>query len=129
MAEIRAGDMVVATKNGGHDSSGMPYERPIAGRAYRVLGVYQMRYGLGCRLEGMDPWPYKGYFLYVHPRYVRSRMRAEPGWYFTRLEKADADFTRQLREVLAGHGTVQVSNERMRDLAGRDPRGITEALD
>lgn len=129
MAEIRVGDTVVATMHGGHDSAGLPRERPVAGRAYRVLGIYRVRYGLGCRLEGMDPFPYKGYFLFVSPRYVRRGMRIQPGWYFTKVEKADAEFTEQLRKAIAGDGRVQVSDERLRDLAGRDPWGITTPLD
>jgi hypothetical protein len=92
----------VAIRNGGRDSAGLPRERPVAGGTYRILGIYQMRYGLGCRLAGMDPFPYKGYFLFVRP----GTRNIEPGWYFEKLEKADDDFTEFMRTIAARQETL-----------------------
>ena len=97
MRDIRPGDVVVATRDGGHDRDGFPRERPLAGRTYRVTGIYEMRYGLGCTLAGMDPFPYKGYFLYVKGKGARG------GWYFERLAPADSDFTEMLRKIKVKH--------------------------
>lgn len=94
--DIRVGAMVVATKNGGHDQYGMPMQRPEVGKLYRVTSVYEMRYGLGCTLRGMDPFPYRGYFLYVK----RPSRTIEAGWYFKPLEAADQEWTATLRELL-----------------------------
>lgn len=79
---INIGDVVVATRNGGHDARGLPAQRPVKGQTYRITDIYEMRYGLGCELEGLDPRPYNGYFLYVESR-VRGPKR---GWYFKREE-------------------------------------------
>lgn len=92
---IGAGDLVVAVRDGGHDKYGFPRERPLAGRVYRVTSVYSMSYGLGCTLEGMDPFPYRGYFLYVE-----NAPRTRRGWYFKRMEPADAEFTQMMRDLV-----------------------------
>jgi len=93
---INVGDIVTATRNGGRDKQGRPTQRPLAGRTYRVTSIYQMDYGLGCTLRGMEPWPYRGYFLYVAEGCGRLS-----GWYFSKVEPADAKFTEQMR-ALAG---------------------------
>jgi hypothetical protein len=92
---ISVGDVVVATKDGGHDSAGFPVQRPIAGKTYRVTGIYKMKYGLGCTLQGMDPAPYNGYFLFVK----RRGKTVQDGWYFSPIPQADDDFIEFMREI------------------------------
>lgn len=77
------GDLVVAVKRGGQDRSGLPEIVPQVGMLYRITAIYRMRYGYGCRLEGMDPRPYKGYLLWVTPKHIGP---LEPGWYFRKAE-------------------------------------------
>lgn len=91
------GDVVQAVRDGGHDASGLPFQRPVAGKLYRITGIYEMRYGLGCTLQGMNPAPYRGYFLYVSPGIMRG---VHPGWYFKKVDVADQEFTVSLREYL-----------------------------
>lgn len=98
---MNVGDLVVATLDGGHDPSGFPRERPVARRYYRIAGVYEMPYGLGCTLEGMDPFPYKGYFLM---RRVRTRKGTVERWYFAPVERADREFTKALRKLVGWRG-------------------------
>lgn len=90
------GDAVVAIRNGGYDRHGLPVQRPMAGKVYRVTGIYEMAYGLGCTLEGMDPRPYKGYFLLVRPGYG-----ARSGWYFKKVERASDEFIDMLHRMRA----------------------------
>ena len=85
MKPIAVGDVVVAIKDGGHDSLGRPWQRPRTDSHYRVTSIYPMKYGLGCTLEGMDPSPYRGYFLRVNKR----GRNVQGGWYFEKLEAAD----------------------------------------
>lgn len=75
---IDVGDEVVALLDGGCDKRGRPYDRPKRGQIYRITGIYEMRYGLGCTLEGLDPRPYRGYFLFV---------KRQGQWYFRKLAK------------------------------------------
>lgn len=93
----KVGDVVEAIKDGGRDANGLPRARPMAGRFYRITSIYEMRYGLGCTLAGMDAAPYRGYFLFVKPRTIRNQPH---GWYFRPIEKADEEFTATLREFL-----------------------------
>lgn len=93
---ISVGDVVVAIKPGGHDREGFPLQRPIVGRHYRVTSIYGMRYGLGCTLQGMDPFPYRGYFLHV----TKGGQTIERGWYFRKVEAADVEWTETLYELL-----------------------------
>lgn len=95
---MKVGDLVMAVRDGGHDANGFPRERPIAGRYYRITGIYTMSYGLGCTLAGMEPFPYKGYFLM---RIIRTRRDAyAERWYFESVKRADNEFTRALREAI-----------------------------
>lgn len=87
---IQIGDLVVATRNGGKDKQGFPRQRPVKGKIYRITGMYEMKYGIGCTLEGMDPAPYRGYFFYVH----RSGNE-----YFERIHAADKWFVNQLAKI------------------------------
>lgn len=98
--ELRVGDMVVATRDGGHDKGGLPIERPRAGKMYRITSIYEMAYGLGCTLAGLNPSPYKGYFLHVNKR----RRGVASGWYFKPVEVATPEFTETLRAYLASQG-------------------------
>lgn len=95
---INVGDEVVALLDGGTDRRGCPYDRPRRGQIYRITGIYEMRYGLGCTLEGMDPRPYRGYFLFV---------KRQGQWYFRKIvrdtapasvEDGDVDILKKLRE-------------------------------
>jgi hypothetical protein len=92
----KVGDVVEAIKNGGFDATGYPRQRPQIGHYYRITSIYNMSYGLGCTLVGMNPAPYRGYFLYVKP----GKLRAPAGWYFRPIEKADPEFTATLYEYL-----------------------------
>jgi hypothetical protein len=110
MEKLRVGDLVIATRNGGHDKDNLPVERPVAGRAYRIVGIYKMKYGYGCRLEGLDPHPYRGYFLFV------NSTGAIGGWYFKKVEKADEGFTKLMQELY--RRPVQERGESSRRLGG-----------
>lgn len=92
---IQPGDVVVATRDGGHDREGLPFMRPSAGKTYRITSIYAMNYGLGCTLAGMDPRPYRGYFLHVRGKSGRA------GWYFAKLDVADQEFTEWLKNTLS----------------------------
>jgi hypothetical protein len=93
---IEPGQIVVATRDGGHDRYNLPKVRPIAGRTYRVETIYNMRYGLGCTLSGMDPAPYRGYLLLVNPGMGSMR----EGWYFKPVEVADSQWTEEFMTFL-----------------------------
>lgn len=71
------GSVVIAILDGGHDASGLPVQRPRAGEQYKVIDTYEMPYGLGCTLEGMEPAPYRGYILHR-----RSKKNPDGVWYF-----------------------------------------------
>jgi len=58
-------------------------DRPVVGEVYTVTSTYEMFYGTGCTLEGMDPFPFDGYLLNVE---VPFACDMAPGWYFRRLE-------------------------------------------
>jgi hypothetical protein len=88
-----AGDVVVALEDGGHDKDGFPRQRPLKGRTYRLTGIYTMPYGLGCTLEGLDPFPYRGYFL------MRAKGKKQR-WYFEKLQPADDEFTAMMQALL-----------------------------
>lgn len=96
MPRFKEGDLVVATRSGGQDEIGQPVERPYKGRLYRITDIYEMNYGLGCRLEGLDPYPYKGYFL------CRRNKRGEEVWYFRHAEADEPVAERKvtLKELL-----------------------------
>lgn len=83
MSKLKVGDLVVAIKRGGQDKRGLPERVPQVGMVYRITGIYRMAYGAGCTLEGMDPRPYKGFFLYVDSLCVPIIKR---GWYFRKAE-------------------------------------------
>ena len=72
---------MIAVKDGAHDQYGLPLQRPVAGAQYKVTGTYEMPYGLGCTLEGMNPWPYRGYILHK-----RSKKNPDGIWYFQEIE-------------------------------------------
>lgn len=86
------GEVVVAMRDGGHDNDGFPRERPLAGRTYRVTGIYEMPYGYGCTLDGMDPFPYQGYFLFRKGR-KDGKFSKLAGWYFKPMEVAEEWFS------------------------------------
>lgn len=94
--DISVGDKVVAIKDGGHDLQGRPVQRPLRGQVHIVTSIYEMRYGLGCTLQGLDPSPYRGYFLFVN----RKGQTVKKGWYFEKVEAADEEFTATLYEYL-----------------------------
>lgn len=93
---IGPGSLVEALRHGGHDSQGRPAQRPVAGRRYIVVETYEMKYGLGCALEGMDPSPYLGYFLFIKGNGKRA------GWYFKEIDIADDIITAALRSLGEG---------------------------
>ena len=91
---IQPGDVVEAVMDGGRDRHGLPIQYPVTGRIYKVRSIYEMRYGLGCTLYGMNPRPYKGYLLFVLPE---SKF-AKTGWYFRKAE-ADDEFKQMMSEI------------------------------
>lgn len=62
---LEVGDPVVCIKAAGRDNDGLPLHVPTKGKTYTITAIYLAPYGVGCRLEGMDHEPYKGYFLYA----------------------------------------------------------------
>lgn len=82
---LKPGDTLVALRNGGKDSFGLPEQRPVKGRQYVLTSIYPMKYGFGCTLEGMNPKPYRGYLLFV------DNTKFKRGWYFRKLELVDAE--------------------------------------
>lgn len=104
MAKIEVGSAVVAVRDGGIDSQGLPLERPRARHVYRITSIYQMAYGLGCTLKGMNPQPYKGYLLNV----TNPRARMSQGWYFELVEPADDEFSQTLYDYLRSRDNVPV---------------------
>lgn len=95
---LKAGDKVVAIMVAGRDRHGLPLQVPVIGQPYTITEVYAGLYGLGCNLEGLDPWPYQGYLLRVD----RKWKRAKRGWHFMRKEVYDKRFTIQ-KERTDGH--------------------------
>lgn len=84
---IGVGDEVVCIRPAGCDDMCRPEIRPVVGEVYTVTAIYRAFYGLGCRLEGLDPRPYTGYLLRVDDN---SKLAdAELGWYFEKLVKLD----------------------------------------
>lgn len=80
---IGPGSVVVATRDGGRDPDGLPLDIPRAGHRYIVVDTYEMPYGLGCTLEGMDHFPYRGYYLH------RRGKGKSSGWYFKEVDMAE----------------------------------------
>lgn len=95
---ITEGDWVEARYPGGRDREGLPVQIPLKSRLYRIKSIYERAYGLGCTLESMDPWPYKGYLLFVLPE-VRKLGRT--GWYFRKAE-ASPSFQQMLKTIQSG---------------------------
>lgn len=90
------GDEVVAIRNGGKDRRGRPHDRPVKGEVYRITGIYRMSYGLGCTLEGLDPSPYRGFFLVCRGElYFRKLVKdTQPAT----AEEGSLDILKKLRE-------------------------------
>lgn len=78
---IGPGSVVIAIRDGGRGPDGMPETVPLTGRQYMVTETYEMPYGLGCCLKGMDPAPYRGYMLHR-----RSKKNPDGVWYFQEVE-------------------------------------------
>jgi hypothetical protein len=95
---IQIGDVVEAVVEGGRDRRGLPIQIPMVGRIYRIKSIYEMAYGLGCTLHGMDPSPFQGYLLFVIDGYKRRGFRPQAGWYFRKAE-ADKEFTKWLTSI------------------------------
>ena len=114
---IEVGSAVVATRDGGHDAAGLPKVRPIAGRTYRVTGIYRMSYGLGCTLQGMSAAPYRGYLLFVKSGHKVML----PGWYFKPIAVADSEWTQAFREYLGSKSYESVCDEQVPHPRGHTP--------
>jgi hypothetical protein len=61
--DIGEGDLVVALLDGKRSPHGFPVVTPKAGHFYIVTSIYEEWYGLGCTLDGLNPKPYRGFFL------------------------------------------------------------------
>lgn len=105
---ISVGDAVVACRDGGTDRNGLPLSRPVVGRIYRITSIYEMAYGLGCTVAGLDPAPYRGYLLYVKP----GRRNLAEGWYFSKLAVADEEFTAMIRNLGNKHDADKLRSGR-----------------
>lgn len=101
---IQVGDVVEAVMKGGRDKRGFPIQCPMVGRVYRVKSIYEMDYGLGCTLHGMDPSPFKGYLLFVIDGFQRRGFRPQAGWYF-RKATADPGF-HELMDIIKKGGHI-----------------------
>lgn len=95
---IGPGSVVEALRDGGHDKKGQPVQRPVKGRRYMVLSTYEMRYGLGCTLVGLNPQPYLGYFLHV-AHGPRNRL----GWYFREVPPEELELEEAERSLRREH--------------------------
>lgn len=115
----RIGEVVVALRDGGHDKDGFPRERPLAGRTYRITSIYEMPYGYGCTLAGLDPFPYAGYFLW------RKGKKKLSGWYFKPIEAASDEFLSMMSKinnrVLMGHTDKSTFNVTLEGAPDDDP--------
>ncbi len=80
---LQPGDSVVAVLPQHGDADGLPVQRPVVGEVYTVTRVYAMSYGWGVQLEGLDHYPYQGYFYLVEPG---NPLSLPPGVYFRKLE-------------------------------------------
>lgn len=80
MRDINVGDRVVALKDGDRCPQGLPLVVPLKGEHYTITSIYEMPYGLGCTLEGMNHAPYRGYFLY-----------RDGEWYFEKVNPLATD--------------------------------------
>lgn len=78
---IGAGDTVVCIGEAGTQCE--DGNRPEIGEVYTITSIYEQFYGIGCTLEGMDPFPFKGYLLFVDRPFALDMAR---GWYFRKLE-------------------------------------------
>jgi hypothetical protein len=91
MSKIGVGDIVICIQAQGNPPKELPQlakrNIPVFGRKYVVTGVYRMKYGLGCTLEGLDPNPYRGYLLFVHDPFAKNVAR---GWYYAKVEPVAA---------------------------------------
>ena len=76
--------MLLAVRDGGKDRFGLPMSVPHVGGRYIVTGTYEMPYGLGCTLLGMDPSPYRGYILHK-----RSKKDPRGVWFFVEVDPAE----------------------------------------
>lgn len=85
---VRVGDRVIALRDGERDlSRGLSVACPRRGGVYRIPDIYPMWYDLGCQLEGLNPTPFKGYFLWKRGRTLdRHKGRS----YSRRIEANDA---------------------------------------
>jgi len=108
MIDLMPGDDMAALHDGGRDPDGLPVQAPVAGQRYKLTGIYRAPYGLGCTLLNMDPYPYRGYFLFITKnQWVRQR-NLRPGWYFRKLvqdtEASDGWFAAEFLKQLHGAG-------------------------
>lgn len=116
---VRVGDMVIALRDGERDPMrGLPIACPRKGGVYRVTDIYPMWYGLGCQLEGLNPTPYKGYFLWKRGRALD---RAKGRSYFRKIEANDALLERLFAKTKGKDRdrglTYEEAEERRRELA------------
>lgn len=91
MSKIGVGDTVICIQGQGNPPKHLPQLKPgnipVFGQKYLITGIYKMKYGLGCTLEGLNPRPYRGYLLFVHEPFAKNIAR---GWYYAKVEPAAA---------------------------------------
>lgn len=105
---LSAGDLVVAIKDGSRGPEG-PEFVPIKGKIYRLLSLYPICYGVGCRLEGLSPFPYQGFMFYVNPDCAASCFGhpVESGFYFEKVERVEEKAEGYFIDMLKNLGTVK----------------------
>lgn len=103
---IRVGDVVQCVKPAEKSEDGLPSKVPEVGKIYRITGVYLCRYGLGCTLEGLDPYPFRGFCFYVEDTRFNRRHFKSVGRFFEKVQKADKEFTEMLKRVTRRRGSI-----------------------
>lgn len=95
---IKPGDLVQCVKPPELAPDGLPLSAPKVGGYYRVTATYLAYYGLGCRLQGLDPYPFMGYCLFVDDSRRSRKIFKSKGWYFKKVNPASKEFQDKLAE-------------------------------
>lgn len=82
MPLISAGDKVICLLPPAVSPSGLPEQLPRIGQRYTLVETYSAPYGIGCKLEELDAFPYKGYVFWAFPE---NALSVAGGWYFSRI--------------------------------------------
>jgi hypothetical protein len=81
---ITPGDKVICVLPPAVSVGGLPLQRPSLGKTYTAADTYVAKYGIGIKLEELDPFPYEGYVLWAQDN---NSLHVAAGWYFARIER------------------------------------------